>query len=119
MPLEYDQLINRVRDRARIGRLPHAFLISGAAKDSRRRFAIEFAKAIFETDPLSAQKIDSGNYEDLLLAEPDGDSLKVEQVAALTAALKQKPCFADRIVAIISEAQRMTSAAQNKLLKTL
>jgi hypothetical protein len=119
MPTEYDDLINRVRSRAQIGRLPHAFLVSGAARDSRGRFALEFAKVIFETDPLSAQKIDSGNYEDLLFVEPDGDSLKVEQVAALTASLKQKPCFADRIVAIISEAQRMTSAAQNKLLKTL
>ncbi|MDR1953190.1 MAG: hypothetical protein LBQ21_01730 [Clostridiales Family XIII bacterium] len=100
-------------------RLPHAFIIVGKDDDSRMRFAKDFAKLLFAADEQAAGKIDGDNYEDLIFVRKDGDSVKVHQIESLAAALKNKPYYADRMMAVVADGDVMTEYSQNKLLKTL
>ena len=101
------------------GSLPHAFLVTGRDLKSRMAFAADFAKAFFAGDPGAAGRVDNGSFEDLLFVSKDGESIRVEQITALAGAMRNKPFFAEGIMAVITEGEAMTEESQNKLLKTL
>jgi len=112
-------LINRLSRVSQEGSLPHAFLITGASAEMREEFAFGLAKKIYADDELASEKIDSGNFEDLIVLRPDGDSIKVMQIDELTGVFKNKPFAHSSMMAMITDGETMTTQAQNKLLKTL
>ena len=67
----------------------------------------------------SCRKIESGNHPDIIYVEPSGPVIKIEQIRALSYTLAMKPFEARLRVAILSNAQDMTPAAGNALLKLL
>jgi len=83
--------------------------ISGIGK---KIIAREFAIKILEVE-------DTENIPDLLYIEPDGNSIKIEQIREMQKKVQEKPIGAKRKVYIIDQADKMTSEAQNCLLKTL
>jgi hypothetical protein len=112
-------IIEGLRGSMAENRLSHAFIVVGASDDRRMRFAKEFAKMLFAADEQAALRIDGDNYEDLIIVRKDGDSVKVHQMETLSAALRNKPYCADRMMAVVADGDAMTEYSQNKLLKTL
>ena len=112
----------------RSGRSVHAFLFSGGSREDRASIGNEFAKALLCSSALgdscgmcsSCRAFDSGNNADFIAVEPlEGRaSIGVDSIAELQKKLLYKP-VGRGYVAVIYDAELMTSAAQNKLLKTL
>ena len=67
----------------------------------------------------SCSKIKSGNHPDIILVEPTGNFIKINQIRNLYNTLTMKPYEARLRVVIISDAQAMNPAAGNALLKML
>ena len=110
------------------GRFVHAFLFCGGSKDSRSELGMDFSKALLcersSGDAcgscVSCRSFDSGNNADfLLVALPDGRaSIGVETIADMQQRLLYK-ALGQKHVVLIRDAELLTAAAQNKLLKTL
>lgn len=106
--------------------IPHAFLFSGAEKIGKKKVAIEFVKSIFcEKDKgfcgecYSCRTIDSSNFPDLSIIEPENRSIEIEKIRNLQNRLSLKS-YNDFIkVGIIDDAHLMRKDSQNALLKTL
>jgi DNA polymerase-3 subunit delta' len=104
----------------RSGALTHAFIVTGGTGARRAAFALDAAALLLGgAEGRVSERIAEGNCPDLIVLAPDGDSIKTEQVTELSASLRSKPFSADRMVAIIENADVMTPQSQNKLLKTL
>jgi DNA polymerase-3 subunit delta' len=119
--------INRLKTLSKNGRFSHAYIFSGNADTEVEEAAREFIKAAHCSSEgekpcgkcLSCKKIDHDNHEDVIYIRRDENSIKVKQIEELQTKLKNKPFAADRIAAIITDADKMTPESQNKLLKTL
>jgi len=107
--------------------ISHAYIFSGATGRDRILAADLFSKAVLCREfpgsgcdsCIICKKIDHGNHEDLIYIEKDENSIKDEAIEELQKKLKRKPFAGDRIIAVIKDADTMTSRAQNRLLKTL
>ena len=67
----------------------------------------------------SCIEFDSNNNPDFLVIEPDGNSIKIEEIRNLQKMIQEKPIISNKKVYIIDNADLMTKEAQNCLLKTL
>ena len=67
----------------------------------------------------SCIKFDSGNHPDFEIIEPDGKSVKIEQIRNLQDKMANKPIISENKIFIIDNAETMTEESQNCLLKTL
>jgi DNA polymerase-3 subunit delta' len=103
----------------------HSYLFVGINGIGKRILATEFAKQILcinkEKDSTckSCIEFDSNNNPDFMCIEPDGNSVKIEQIRFLQKKIQEKPIISNRKVYIINDADSMTLEAQNCLLKTL
>jgi DNA polymerase-3 subunit delta' len=68
---------------------------------------------------LSCKKIDHHLHPDVLIIEPEGQTLKVDQVRQMQRDLAYRPYEGRRRVCILSAADRMAPNMSNSLLKTL
>ncbi|TCZ70553.1 DNA polymerase III subunit delta' [Paenibacillus albiflavus] len=110
-------------------KLSHAYIFHGPVGTSRKQMAIALAKAIYCLNGveescgecIECRKVEHGNHPDLHIVEPDGATIKIDQIREL-----QKE-FAYRATAsvdgtkiyIIQHADAMTVQAANSLLKFL
>src|SRR5210317_410545 len=129
--MTFDQILGHERQKEILsrslasGRLAHAYLFSGPDGVGKRLMAIALARAIVCHEQrgcgncLACRKIDHQNHPDLHLLEPDGNSIKIEQVRSFQKDLNLKPLEAPRKICLIEEADSMTVGAANALLKTL
>ena len=122
---------NRIRgillERIRKSKISHAYIFSGGDEELRSELCRWFASALLCTSEevpcgecLSCRKILHGNHEDLIIVSKgtDRQSISVEQISGLVDKLSLKP-IGKRYVVLIENAELMTAASQNKLLKTL
>ena len=93
-------------------RILQSYMFIGISGIGKKKLANEFAKEI-----IKAKQKD--NIPDLLNIEPDGNSIKIEQIREMQKKIQEKPIASDRKVFIIDDADKMTKEAQNCLLKTL
>lgn len=108
-------------------RLAHGYIFEGVPGCGKRLVARELAKALLCEAGLdqgcghcqSCLKFETQNHPDYLEVEPDGKSVKVEQIEALQSFVMVKPYSGDRKVVVVDEAQTMTPSAQNRLLKLI
>lgn len=107
-------------------KVSHSYLMIGISGIGKKMIATEFAKAILckEQDEIcnsckSCIEFDSNNNPDFLCIEPDGNSIKIEQIRELQKKIQEKPIISNKKVYIIDNADSMTKEAQNCLLKTL
>jgi len=122
-----ERAIGILRSAMRSGRLSHAYLFSGPAGTGKRRAAEWFAQALFcETlvddacgQCLECRKIAHGNHPGLHFIEPDGTSVKIDQIRELQRDFAVRADTGKPHVYIISQAERMTAEAANSLLKFL
>lgn len=104
------------------GHFLHSYLFIGEEGIGKMLFAKEFAKYILctnKTGENSFEQIEDNNHPDFHVIEPDGNSIKIEQIRMLQNKIIEKPILSNRKVYIIDNSQTMTKEAQNCLLKTL
>ncbi len=115
-------------------RLAHAYLIQGPAGVGKSHFAINLAKALLcEQDTVEMQQIlkacgqckschlfTVGSHPDYrLLASEEGKAIGVDVIRDTSAFFSLTRQYGRYQIAMISNAERMTIAAANALLKTL
>ncbi|NJC88829.1 MAG: DNA polymerase III subunit delta' [Desulfuromonas sp.] len=107
------------------GRLAHAYLFAGPEGVGKRLMALAVARTLFCEhrtgcgECAACRKLDHRNHPDLHVLEPDGSSIKIEQIRAIQRDLSLRPVEGSRKVCLIEAAEAMTTAAANALLKTL
>lgn len=113
----------------RNGTLPHALIFSGISGIGKRTTAKLVAMALncaVSTDKaapcckcLSCRQINSDGHPDLLLIEPQGLNLRIDQIRDLLRTLAMKPYQAQHRMVILADAHAMNKEASNALLKVL
>lgn len=107
------------------GRLAHAYLFAGPEGVGKRLMALAVARQLFCEqhtgcgECAACRKLDHRNHPDLHVLEPDGSSIKIEQIRAIQRDLSLRPVEGGRKVCLIEAAEAMTTGAANALLKTL
>jgi DNA polymerase-3 subunit delta' len=111
-------------------KVSHSYLFLGNEGIGKKWVALQFAKAlnclegvIEKGDAcdrcLSCKKIDHHLHPDVLILEPEGQTLKVDQVRQMQRDLAYRPYEGRRRVCILTAADRMAPNMSNTLLKTL
>ncbi|WP_017729535.1 DNA polymerase III subunit delta' [Halalkalibacterium ligniniphilum] len=109
-------------------RLAHAYLFEGSRGTGKKRVALQLAKSFFcgkkeGVEPCQicpdCKRIDHGNHPDLHLIEPDGQSIKKQQVEHLQKEFTYRGVESSKKVYLIDQADKMTASAANSLLKFL
>lgn len=115
-------LINSVKT----NKISHSYLFVGSEGIGKKLIAEEFAKMILCLGKekycgicKSCIEFSSNNNPDFMIVEPDGNSIKIEQIRILQKKIQEKPIISNNKVYIINDADKMTKEAQNCLLKTL
>lgn len=109
-------------------RVPHAYLISGSLGAPLLETAIFLAKSLLCDRPnpladeecLTCQRIDHGNFNDLLILDGEGGSIKKEEVKEIVGDFSKTPLESkNKLIYIINLVENMTVEAVNSLLKFL
>lgn len=109
------------------GRMLHGYLFVGPEGIGKRLLSFEVSKAIFCKSNeekgcgkcSACHKFESMNHPDFMLIEPDGNSIKNKQIEDFQSFIKIKPNESDKKIIIIDDADKMTTSAQNRILKIL
>ena len=111
-------------------KVSHSYLFLGNEGIGKKWVALQFAKAINCLEGeiekgdacdrcLSCKKIDHHLHPDVLIIEPEGQTLKVDQVRQMQRDLAYRPYEGHRRVCVLTAADRMAPNMSNTLLKTL
>ena len=108
------------------GRIAHAFLLSGPHGTGKRTCANYLTQTILCASPQApcgqcpaCKKVLAGLHPDVHVVGEEEKSISVDTIRALRDQLALRPFEADRHIALLPRADRMTAQAQNALLKTL
>ncbi len=108
-------------------KISHAYLFHGPAGSGQLKMAFSFAKALVCLEKgvdacghcIECRKMEHGNHPDFLLVEPDGSSIKIDQIRELQRIFSYRSEAGNRKIYIIQDADKMTVQAANSLLKFL
>jgi len=121
-----DKIKKELKQTIELNKISHSYLFIGTEGIGKRIFAKEFAKIIMCLEKneyckrcKSCIEFDTSNNPDFIQIEPDGNSIKIEQIRGLQRKILEAPITSSRKVYIINNADLMTREAQNCLLKTL
>ncbi len=89
----------------------HSYLFIGIEGIGKKQIAIEFSKMLLEAE--------TENNPDFTCVEPEGNVIKINQIREMQAKVQEKPIKCEHKVYVINDADKMTTEAQNCLLKTL
>lgn len=110
----------------KLNKLSHSYLFIGTEGIGKKQIAKEFAKMIlclgdekYCNKCKSCIEFDTSNNPDFELIEPDGTSIKIDQIRQMQKKIIEAPIISNKKVYIIDNAELMTKEAQNCLLKTL
>jgi len=119
----------RILKRAvKTGRLSHAYLFSGLEGIGKRLTAIALSKILLcpshGLDPCgtcsACIQVEKGNHPDLMMISPtEKKTIPIESIRTLKQELSRKSFASGYKVCLIDDAETMTIAAENSLLKTL
>ena len=99
------------------GRTPHAVLVHGPGGWGEEMLAARCALTLLELDPESNARTLA--HPDLRWVDPDGQTVKIDQVRNVGEFMYQTARGGVAKVAVLNRADRMTVNAANALLKTL
>lgn len=109
-------------------KMPHAYLFVGIPGIGKTSAALALCRALNceesgEGDGCgrcrSCKKMESGNFPDLVILEPDGQNIKIEQVRELDRLFSFKAVEGKHRVTVVRRAETMTEEAANAFLKLL
>ena len=107
-----DKLKKELIHSGEINKTSHSYLFIGTEGIGKKLIAEEFAKMLLTVK-------DTENSPDFSIIEPDGNSIKIEQIREFQKKVSEKPIISNKKVYIINDSDKMTVEAQNCLLKTL
>ena len=107
-----DKLKKELIHSVEINKTSHSYLFIGTEGIGKKLIAEEFAKMLLAVK-------DTENSPDFSIIEPDGNSIKIEQIRNLQKRIQEKPIISKSKIYIINDSDKMTVEAQNCLLKTL
>lgn len=103
-----------------------SYLFNGTEGIGKILVAKEFAKKLLcledksgECSCKSCRSFDSSNHPDYVVINEEEITIKIEQIRDLTKKVIEQPIISEKKVYIINHADKMTTEAQNCLLKTL
>ncbi|UOQ49541.1 DNA polymerase III subunit delta' [Gracilibacillus caseinilyticus] len=123
-PIVSQMMINSITK----SRISHAYLFHGDKGTGKYEMAQLFAMSIFcqqrsTIEPCQqcsdCRRIKSGNHPDLHIIIPDGASIKKDQILHLQKEFTYTGLESNKKMYIISQAEKMTDNASNRLLKFL
>jgi DNA polymerase-3 subunit delta' len=110
-------------------RVAHAYLFEGLRGTGKKEVGLLLTKALFCTSLIDGYKpcetchncrrINHGNHPDVHIVEPDGLSIKVDQIRELQAEFAKKGVESLKKVYLLVDADKMSVSAANSLLKFL
>ncbi|MFX3624225.1 MAG: DNA polymerase III subunit delta' [Ectobacillus sp.] len=109
-------------------RVSHAYLVEGPKGTGKMEAALQMAKSFFcpnlnDAEPCqtcsNCRRIESGNHPNVYAVQPDGASIKKQQIQQLQEEFSKTGLESNKKVYIIEHADRMTTTAANTLLKFL
>lgn len=107
-------------------KISHSYLFLGIDGIGKQLIAKELAKNILCLEEgkcgnscKSCIEFTSNNHPDFEIIEPDGNSIKIEQIRNMQKKIQEKPIISNKKIYIINNSEKMTKEAQNCLLKTL
>ncbi|MDI7261515.1 MAG: DNA polymerase III subunit delta', partial [Thermodesulfobacteriota bacterium] len=126
----HERPINLLQRAIAQDKVVHSYLFLGNEGIGKTLVALQFAKALncLEGEEKkgdacdhcpSCKKIDHRLHPDVMLIEPEGQTLKVDQVREMQRELSFRPYEGKRRVCILTAADRMAPNMSNALLKTL
>ncbi|UCD72232.1 MAG: DNA polymerase III subunit delta' [Syntrophobacterales bacterium] len=123
----HDSQIEHLRNAMRNGRVAHAYLFLGKEGIGKKLVALSLAKALNcphgSEDPCdecrSCLKVEHLNHPDVILVEPQGQWIRIDQIRDLQRELSHRPYEGKRRVCIFSGSDRLRQEAANALLKIL
>ena len=102
----------------------HSYIFWGIEGNGKRLIAKEFAKMILCTDEnkycnkcKSCIEFDTNNNPDFKIIEPDGNSIKIEQIREFQNKVSEKPIISNKKVYIINNSDKMTRRSAELLIK--
>lgn len=127
--LDYQPTVARiVTNSLQRNRIAHAYLLDGMKGTGKKEVSYLFAKSLLcrnrnGVDPCQScsncKRIDSRNHPDVHVLEPDGNSIKKQQIQFLQEEFTKTGLESKRKIYIIEHADKMTTNAANSLLKFL
>ncbi|MFC4024143.1 DNA polymerase III subunit delta' [Oceanobacillus longus] len=123
-PLASRIIINSIKK----GRVSHAYLLHGERGTGKEAIALLIAKGLFcnhkfGVEPCNecnnCKRIASGNHPDVHWVEPEGQSIKIEQVRNLQKEFTYSGVESNQKVYIIKDSDTLTVNAANRILKFL
>mgnify|MGYP001625096454 CR=1 FL=1 len=122
-----EKIKKQLRKALKENKVSHSYMFIGIEGIGKQIIAKDFAQMILCMNEekkgcnqcKSCIEFQSHNHPDFLYIEPDGNSIKIEQIRYIQRKIQEKPIISDKKVYIINDADKMTTEAQNCLLKTL
>jgi DNA polymerase III subunit delta' len=110
-------------------RIAHAYLFEGMRGTGKRETGLLLAKSLFCLTPkedvipceecINCKRINHGNHPDIHIVEPDGLSIKKQQIHQLQGEFSKTGVESNQKLYMIYHADKMTVNAANSLLKFL
>lgn len=120
-------IVNRFRVVMANHELAHAYLFVGPTGSGKTAIARWLALRLFCLHPddngepdytcSECQRIISGNHPDVVIAQPEGRQIKVDEVRRLKAEFTKSAMEGNQKLFVIHDAEKMTTNAANSLLK--
>lgn len=117
-----EKFLNLVDNMISRNKISHAFLVEVNNYDDDFECVLEFVKKILsvnEKESVISSLVDSGNYPDLKIIEPDGSVIKKNQLIKLQEEFRSKSFLNNKLIYIIKEADKLNDASGNTILKFL
>lgn len=122
-------VIKMIKNSMEKNRLSHAYLFEGQKGIGKQETGLLVAKSIFCLSPIdryipcenciNCKRINHGNHPDIHIVEPDGQSIKKQQIQMLQEEFSKTGVESKKKLYMIIHADRMTVNAANSLLKFL
>jgi DNA polymerase-3 subunit delta' len=109
------------------GRLPHALLFTGPEGIGKRLTAFGLAKALLCEQSkndycdlcAACHRINQDNHPDVTIIQPEGNSIKIEQLRDWQKGLESKSYSGSWRITVIDQAEKISIGAANSILKIL
>ncbi|RXJ00890.1 DNA polymerase III subunit delta' [Anaerobacillus alkaliphilus] len=123
-----EKVVKIIKNSINKQRLSHAYLFDGSKGTGKRRVALQLAKTFFCQNVQGSnacekcadcKRIQSGNHPDVHIIQPEGQTIKIEQIRDLKKEFSFRGVESVKKFYIIEDAEKMTVSAANGLLKFL